>query len=82
MTFPRMACQMLTVDAVDVSGEQHFDINHEIFKTSLGMSFYFICHSSGFFNSIELFHLREQVTCNRELDFFPVNNFSYTSKKL
>ncbi|XP_063720533.1 endoplasmic reticulum-Golgi intermediate compartment protein 3-like [Symsagittifera roscoffensis] len=38
VTFPRMACQMLTVDAVDVSGEQHFDINHEIFKTSLDLS--------------------------------------------
>ncbi|XP_075257862.1 endoplasmic reticulum-Golgi intermediate compartment protein 3-like [Convolutriloba macropyga] len=37
VTFPRMACQLLTVDAVDVSGEQHFDIKHEIFKTSLDL---------------------------------------------
>ena len=26
----------------------------------------------------KLFHLREQVTCKRELDFFPVENFAFT----
>merc|ERR1712076_282612 len=38
VTFPRMSCQLLTVDAVDVSGEQHFDVQHEIFKPSLDLS--------------------------------------------
>jgi cytochrome c553 len=37
VTFPKLACQLLSLDALDVSGEQHFDISHEVFKIRLGL---------------------------------------------
>ncbi|XP_078446542.1 uncharacterized protein LOC144715485 [Wolffia australiana] len=35
VTFPVLACSLLSVDAVDISGEQHFDIRHDIIKKRL-----------------------------------------------
>ncbi|XAR49448.1 hypothetical protein NMG60_11032663 [Bertholletia excelsa] len=32
VTFPAIQCSLLSVDAMDISGEQHFDIRHNIFK--------------------------------------------------
>lgn len=35
VTFPAVQCSLLGVDAMDISGEQHFDIRHDIFKQRL-----------------------------------------------
>ncbi|XP_031498595.1 uncharacterized protein LOC116263128 [Nymphaea colorata] len=32
VTFPALACSVVSLDAMDISGEQHFDIRHDIFK--------------------------------------------------
>ncbi|KAL5562908.1 hypothetical protein UlMin_032655 [Ulmus minor] len=32
VTFPAIPCSLLSIDAIDVSGEQHFDIKHDIVK--------------------------------------------------
>ncbi|KAL1822035.1 hypothetical protein DCAR_0309843 [Daucus carota subsp. sativus] len=32
VTFPALRCSMLSLDAMDISGEQHLDIRHDIFK--------------------------------------------------
>ncbi|KAJ3682992.1 hypothetical protein LUZ60_013219 [Juncus effusus] len=32
VTFPHIACSLLAVDTMDVSGEQHYDIRHDIIK--------------------------------------------------
>ena len=32
VVFPRISCDYLVLDAMDVSGEQHIDIEHNIFK--------------------------------------------------
>ncbi|KAM3342565.1 Endoplasmic reticulum-Golgi intermediate compartment protein 3 [Capsicum chinense] len=32
ITFPSLACSILSVDAMDISGEQHLDIRHDIIK--------------------------------------------------
>eukprot|EP00268_Persea_americana_P068092 TRINITY_DN943_c0_g1_i10.p1 TRINITY_DN943_c0_g1~~TRINITY_DN943_c0_g1_i10.p1 ORF type:complete len:384 (-),score=58.03 TRINITY_DN943_c0_g1_i10:743-1894(-) len=32
VTFPALACSLLSVDAMDISGEQHYDIRHDIIK--------------------------------------------------
>eukprot|EP00262_Sarcandra_glabra_P008847 TRINITY_DN226_c0_g4_i1.p1 TRINITY_DN226_c0_g4~~TRINITY_DN226_c0_g4_i1.p1 ORF type:complete len:385 (+),score=63.20 TRINITY_DN226_c0_g4_i1:84-1238(+) len=32
VTFPVLACSLLSVDAMDISGEQHYDIRHDIIK--------------------------------------------------
>ncbi|XP_042514902.1 endoplasmic reticulum-Golgi intermediate compartment protein 3-like [Macadamia integrifolia] len=32
VTFPALACSLLSVDAMDISGEQHYDIKHDIIK--------------------------------------------------
>ncbi|KAK9081756.1 hypothetical protein Syun_031202 [Stephania yunnanensis] len=32
LTFPAVACSLLSVDAMDISGEQHYDIRHDIIK--------------------------------------------------
>ncbi|KAE8682200.1 Endoplasmic reticulum-Golgi intermediate compartment protein 3 [Hibiscus syriacus] len=32
ITFPHLACSILSVDAMDVSGEEHLDVKHDIFK--------------------------------------------------
>ncbi|CAH9082126.1 unnamed protein product [Cuscuta europaea] len=32
VTFPAIRCSLLSVDAMDISGEQHLDIRHDIFK--------------------------------------------------
>ncbi|KAF6149104.1 hypothetical protein GIB67_038887 [Kingdonia uniflora] len=32
VTFPALACSMLNVDAMDISGEQHLDVRHDIIK--------------------------------------------------
>ncbi|XP_058080097.1 uncharacterized protein LOC131228222 [Magnolia sinica] len=32
VTFPHLACSLLSVDAMDISGEQHYDIRHDIIK--------------------------------------------------
>lgn len=32
VTFPSLACSLLSVDAMDISGEQHYDIRHDIIK--------------------------------------------------
>eukprot|EP00252_Welwitschia_mirabilis_P013401 TRINITY_DN2948_c0_g3_i1.p1 TRINITY_DN2948_c0_g3~~TRINITY_DN2948_c0_g3_i1.p1 ORF type:complete len:386 (-),score=74.49 TRINITY_DN2948_c0_g3_i1:443-1600(-) len=35
VTFPALACSILSVDAMDISGEQHLDVKHDIFKKRL-----------------------------------------------
>ncbi|KAJ4764376.1 Endoplasmic reticulum-Golgi intermediate compartment protein 3 [Rhynchospora pubera] len=35
VTFPHIACSLLAVDTMDVSGEQHYDIRHDIVKKRL-----------------------------------------------
>ncbi|MQL98400.1 hypothetical protein Taro_031110 [Colocasia esculenta] len=35
VTFPSLACSLLSVDAMDISGEQHYDIRHDITKKRL-----------------------------------------------
>ena len=35
--FPRISCDYLVLDAMDVSGEQHIDIEHNVFKRKLDM---------------------------------------------
>ncbi|KAJ1699191.1 hypothetical protein LUZ63_007703 [Rhynchospora breviuscula] len=35
VTFPHIACSILAVDTMDVSGEQHYDIRHDIVKKRL-----------------------------------------------
>ncbi|KAF6146446.1 hypothetical protein GIB67_037746 [Kingdonia uniflora] len=32
VTFPALACSLLSIDAMDISGEQHYDIRHDIIK--------------------------------------------------
>nr|CAD1833162.1 unnamed protein product [Ananas comosus var. bracteatus] len=32
VTFPALACSLVAVDTMDVSGEQHYDIKHDIIK--------------------------------------------------
>lgn len=32
VTFPAVPCSLLSLDAMDISGEQHLDIRHDIFK--------------------------------------------------
>ncbi|PAA82192.1 hypothetical protein BOX15_Mlig030157g2 [Macrostomum lignano] len=35
ISFPSMPCDFLTIDSMDVSGEQHIDIAHDLYKTRL-----------------------------------------------
>ncbi|KAK9047018.1 hypothetical protein V6N11_052882 [Hibiscus sabdariffa] len=35
ITFPALACSILSVDAMDISGEQHLDVRHDIIKKRL-----------------------------------------------
>uniref|UniRef100_A0A1D1Z2S5 Endoplasmic reticulum-Golgi intermediate compartment protein 3 n=1 Tax=Anthurium amnicola TaxID=1678845 RepID=A0A1D1Z2S5_9ARAE len=35
VTFPSLACSLVSVDAMDISGEQHYDIRHDIIKNRL-----------------------------------------------
>ncbi|PIA48607.1 hypothetical protein AQUCO_01400887v1 [Aquilegia coerulea] len=35
VTFPHLACSILSIDAMDISGEQHYDIRHDIMKRRL-----------------------------------------------
>ncbi|XP_068661423.1 uncharacterized protein [Aristolochia californica] len=35
ITFPALACSLLSVDTMDISGEQHYDIRHDIVKKRL-----------------------------------------------
>ncbi|KAJ6806403.1 endoplasmic reticulum-Golgi intermediate compartment protein 3-like [Iris pallida] len=37
VTFPNIACSLLSVDAMDISGEQHYDIRHDIIKKRLDL---------------------------------------------
>ncbi|KAK2704158.1 hypothetical protein QYM36_017523 [Artemia franciscana] len=37
VTFPKISCSYLSVDAIDVSGSQQFGIDHNIFKQSLNL---------------------------------------------
>ena len=37
VVFPRISCDYLVLDAMDVSGEQHIDIEHNIFKRRLDL---------------------------------------------
>ncbi|PNX75491.1 endoplasmic reticulum-golgi intermediate compartment protein 3-like, partial [Trifolium pratense] len=32
VTFPALACSILSLDAMDISGEQHLDVKHDIIK--------------------------------------------------
>eukprot|EP00271_Cylindrocystis_brebissonii_P013203 TRINITY_DN32853_c0_g1_i1.p1 TRINITY_DN32853_c0_g1~~TRINITY_DN32853_c0_g1_i1.p1 ORF type:complete len:390 (+),score=61.40 TRINITY_DN32853_c0_g1_i1:291-1460(+) len=36
VTFPELACSVLSLDAMDISGEQHLDVVHNIFKRRIG----------------------------------------------
>ncbi|KAJ0011040.1 hypothetical protein Pint_33310 [Pistacia integerrima] len=38
VTFPAIPCSFLSLDAVDISGEQHLDIRHDIFKKRIDAS--------------------------------------------
>eukprot|EP00897_Mesotaenium_endlicherianum_P006719 jgi/Mesen1/6075/ME000031S05341 len=35
IVFPKLSCSMLSLDAMDISGEQHLDVVHNIFKRRL-----------------------------------------------
>ncbi|KAJ4952240.1 hypothetical protein NE237_029072 [Protea cynaroides] len=35
VTFPALACSILSLDAMDISGEQHLDVKHDIIKRRL-----------------------------------------------
>ncbi|PWA41583.1 Endoplasmic reticulum vesicle transporter, C-terminal [Artemisia annua] len=35
ITFPAVSCTLLSLDAMDISGEQHLDIRHDVFKKRL-----------------------------------------------
>ncbi|KAH7524422.1 hypothetical protein FEM48_Zijuj06G0117500 [Ziziphus jujuba var. spinosa] len=35
VTFPALPCSILSLDAMDISGEQHLDVRHDIFKKRL-----------------------------------------------
>ncbi|XP_044478384.1 endoplasmic reticulum-Golgi intermediate compartment protein 3-like [Mangifera indica] len=35
VTFPALPCSILSLDAMDISGEQHLDVKHDIFKKRL-----------------------------------------------
>ncbi|KAJ6811829.1 endoplasmic reticulum-Golgi intermediate compartment protein 3-like [Iris pallida] len=35
VTFPALACSMLSLDAMDISGEEHLDVRHDIIKTRI-----------------------------------------------
>ncbi|KAA3449620.1 endoplasmic reticulum-Golgi intermediate compartment protein 3-like [Gossypium australe] len=35
VTFPALACSIVSVDAMDISGEQHLDVKHDIIKKRL-----------------------------------------------
>ncbi|KAG0479992.1 hypothetical protein HPP92_010623 [Vanilla planifolia] len=35
VTFPSLACSLVSVDAMDISGERHYDIRHDIVKKRL-----------------------------------------------
>ena len=37
VVFPRISCDYLVLDAMDVSGEQHIDIEHNMFKRKLDL---------------------------------------------
>lgn len=37
VVFPRISCDYLVLDAMDISGEQHIDIEHNVFKRKLDM---------------------------------------------
>ena len=37
VVFPRISCDYLVLDAMDVSGEQHIDIEHNIYKRRLDL---------------------------------------------
>eukprot|EP00246_Nothoceros_aenigmaticus_P009149 TRINITY_DN24484_c0_g1_i1.p1 TRINITY_DN24484_c0_g1~~TRINITY_DN24484_c0_g1_i1.p1 ORF type:complete len:386 (-),score=50.80 TRINITY_DN24484_c0_g1_i1:56-1213(-) len=38
ITFPALACSVVSLDAMDISGEQHLDVRHTIFKKRLDPS--------------------------------------------
>ncbi|BBM98063.1 endoplasmic reticulum-Golgi intermediate compartment protein 3 [Marchantia polymorpha subsp. ruderalis] len=38
VTFPALACSVVSLDAMDISGEQHLDVKHNIFKKRLDSS--------------------------------------------
>ncbi|KAJ7556838.1 hypothetical protein O6H91_05G100600 [Diphasiastrum complanatum] len=38
VTFPALACSIISLDAMDISGEQHLDVKHNIFKKRLDSS--------------------------------------------
>ncbi|KAG1347610.1 endoplasmic reticulum-Golgi intermediate compartment protein 3 [Cocos nucifera] len=38
ITFPSLACSLVSVDTMDISGEQHYDIRHDITKKRLDHS--------------------------------------------
>ena len=35
VTFPRLPCSLISIDAIDVSGDQHIDIKHNIYRVKL-----------------------------------------------
>lgn len=35
VTFPRVPCSLISIDAIDVSGDQHIDIKHNIYRVKL-----------------------------------------------
>lgn len=35
VTFPALACSVVSLDAMDISGEQHLDVKHNIYKKRL-----------------------------------------------
>lgn len=38
VTFPSLACSIISLDAMDISGEQHLDVKHDIFKKRLDLT--------------------------------------------
>ncbi|KDQ62502.1 hypothetical protein JAAARDRAFT_121394 [Jaapia argillacea MUCL 33604] len=62
ITFPRVPCYLLSLDVMDISGEQQHDISHNILKTRLGSSGKVISnsHSSELRNEVDM--MNEQKT--------------------
>ncbi|MEW5301102.1 MAG: hypothetical protein WDW36_003982 [Sanguina aurantia] len=38
VTFPKMPCAWLSLDAMDISGDLHLDVDHDVYKQRLGAS--------------------------------------------
>jgi len=54
ITFPHMPCYLLSVDVMDVAGEQQNDIEHDVYKTRLDSEGYVIESEASFVGESEI----------------------------